>query len=244
MDLEQLFASDLFQLNKASRDELRTYARVLWPIQVSFIVGLPVLCGELSAAIGKLALQGDQIDEEIRLKRILRIMFHSTADELGQGRDRYGVTHHDLFASQVNVCTGLTPKLLRESWIRGTANRQLAEVISASMQSVKEGLHMMYVVENLVPRFFVHQERLFLSASEPQHVFHSTMHKETEILHAGEAHDFMKNVERDENLIREYLQLWRGLCDEIHQHMQELSLNTRAEFRAPRVFKALTALNL
>lgn len=217
--MEKFFASPLFAENEATNDQLRIYGRVFWPIQVSFIVGLPELTGTICKEIGRLALGGDNHAEESRLKGALRYMFPPTIDELGHGRDKYNCVHHDLFAAQIKACTGLSQEDLRKTWIRGVANQALAEEISESMKDVVRGLHMMYVVETLAPRFFVHQERVFLSSNEGNKVMHSTMHKDTEIEHADEADKFMSYIKRDQGLLDYYFGLWRALADEMHQAM-------------------------
>lgn len=217
--MEHFFASPLFATTEATPEQLKAYALVFWPIQVSFIVGLPKLTGSICQNIGGLALDGSNGPEEKRLKAILRYMFPPTIDELGHGRDKYGCMHHDLFAAQVHACTGLPQERLRKEWIRGSANQKLAHAMSTSVDSIHEGLHMMYVVESLAPRFFTHQEALFLSCSDPRKVIHSTMHKTTEIEHADEADKFMKHIDVDQSLIHQHFMLWRDVADEMHAAM-------------------------
>lgn len=213
------FQSPLFSETKANKEQLAIYGRMFWPIQVSFIVGLPKLTGTICQEIGQLALSGGNRTEEQRLKGALRFMFPPTIDELGHGRDKYQCVHHDLFAAQINACTGLGQDELRATWIRGRANRMLASAITESVCDVTKGLHMMYVVEMLAPRFFIHQEQIFLSSSDSAKVVHSTMHKNAEIEHAEEAGKFMGYLTRDESLIDFYIQLWRETADEMHQTM-------------------------
>jgi hypothetical protein len=227
--MEYFFDSPLFAMREATPEQLQTYALVFWPIQVSFIIGLPALTGVICQQIGRLALDGSDMAEERRLKTILRFMFPPTIDELGHGRDKYHCLHHDLFAAQVYACTGLPQETLRRSWIRGVANQRLAQEMSTSVKSVHEGLHMMYVVEALAPRFFIHQELLFLSCSDPRKVIHSTMHKATEIEHAGEAEKFMRHVQLDPELIRKHFMLWRDVADQMYTAMYSAAADgTRA----------------
>ncbi|TDY37710.1 hypothetical protein BX592_13620 [Paraburkholderia rhizosphaerae] len=222
--MELFFQSPLFSTIQANPEQLKQYALVFWPIQVNFIVGLPALTSTVCERIGKLALEGSNTAEEKRLKAILRHMFPPTVDELGHGCDQPQCMHHDLFAAQVQACTGLAQKTLREDWIRGTANQRLANTIRESVRSVSDGLHMMYVVESLAPRFFVHQEALFLSCSDPRKVIHSTMHKTTELEHADDAEKFMKYVDMDENLIDTHFMLWRDVADQMHSAMRASAL--------------------
>ncbi len=198
---------------------MKKYALVFWPIQVNFIVGLPALTGTICEQIGKLALAGTNSAEEKRLKAILRHMFPPTIDELGHGPGQPRCVHHDLFAAQVQACTGLEQQTLRKDWIRGSANQRLANAMRKSVRSVSDGLHMMYVVESLAPRFFIHQEALFLSCSEPRKVFHSTMHKTAELEHADDAQKFMAHVDVDQDLIDMHFALWRDVADQMHAEM-------------------------
>ena len=138
--MEHFFASPLFSKHVATPDQLKTYALVFWPIQVSFIVGLPKLTGVICEQIGNLALKDPDMAEERRLKAIVRYMFPPTIDELGHGRDKYGCMHHDLFAAQVQACTGLSQQALREQWVRGLANQRLAHAMTTSVQTVHDGL--------------------------------------------------------------------------------------------------------
>jgi hypothetical protein len=80
---------------------------------------------------------------------------------------------------------------------------------------------MMYVVESLAPRFFTHQEALFMSCSDPRKVIHSTMHKATEIEHAEEASKFMRHVVLDQSLIQRDFSLWRDVADQMHAAMRD-----------------------
>jgi hypothetical protein len=236
--MEHFFASPLFASTRATPEQLKMYALVFWPVQVSFIVGLPKLTATICTQIGRLALSGSDPQEERRLKAILRAMFPPTIDELGHGRDKYGCVHHDLFAAQVSACTGLSQQALRQTWIRGGANEDLARAMTSSVESVHEGLHMMYVVESLAPRFFVHQEALFLSCSDPRKVIHSTMHKTTEIEHADEAATFMRHVELDHDLIRRHFVLWRNVADQMYAAMYGAPKGSRGPAVEPSAIAA------
>jgi hypothetical protein len=231
--MEHFFDSPLFSTTQATPEQLETYALVFWPIQVSFIVSLPALTGRICHEIGRLALDGSSSAEEKRLKAILRCMFPPTIDELGHGRDRYGCMHHDLFAAQVHACTGIAQDGLRRQWVRGTANQALARAMAKSVESIHEGLHMMYVVESLAPRFFTHQEALFLSCSDPRKVIHSTMHKTTEIEHADEAEQFMRHVPIDDDLIWMHFKLWRDVADQMYAAMYGAARTSTTRAKAP-----------
>ncbi len=135
--MERLFQSPLFSTTQASPEQLKKYALVFWPIQVNFIVGLPALTGTICEQIGKLALAGTNSAEEKRLKAILRHMFPPTIDELGHGPGQPRCVHHDLFAAQVQACTGLEQQTLRKDWIRGSANQRLANAMRESVRSVQ-----------------------------------------------------------------------------------------------------------
>ena len=231
--IEQFFASPLFSRQEATPAQLRAYALVFWPIQVSFIVSLPKLAGVICGEIGRLALDGSHRAEERRLKAILRFMLPPTIDELGHGRDRYRCMHHDLFAAQVYACTGLSQSALRVGWIRGDANQRLAKAMADSVESIQEGLHMMYVVESLAPRFFVHQEALFLSCSNPRNVIHSTMHKTTELEHADEAAEFMRHMRLDRDLVRRQFRMWTDVADQMHAAMGVADAPSTVRLRGP-----------
>jgi hypothetical protein len=222
--MEHFFASPLFSTTTANPEQLKKYALVFWPIQVSFIVGLPSLTSVICERVGQLALDGSDFAEERRLKTVLKYSFPPTVDELGHGRDRYGCMHHDLFAAQVYACTGLGQDTLRKQWLRGEANQRLARMMARAVRDVREGLHMMYVVESLAPRFFEHQEALFLSCSPARKVIHSTMHKTTELEHADEASMFMKLIDMDEALIASHFRAWRDVADQMYREMYETGL--------------------
>lgn len=217
--MEHFFQSPLFSMTQASPEQLKRYALMFWPIQVNFIVGLPALTGTICEQIGRLSLTGSSPAEEKRLKAILRHMFPPTIDELGHGLNQPKCMHHDLFAAQVQACTGLAQNTLRKNWIRGTANQRLANTMRESVRSVSDGLHMMYVVESLAPRFFIHQEALFLSCSDPRKVIHSTMHKTAELEHSNDAQKFIKFVDLDEALIDMHFALWRDVADHMYSAM-------------------------
>ncbi|MBW3097941.1 hypothetical protein [Pseudohoeflea coraliihabitans] len=214
-----VLASPLFARRQATPDQLHQYGLVFWPVQVALVAGLPALVATLCDAIAEVALSGDNVRQEICLQQALRSILPAANDELGSGHDPLGCMRHDFFAAQLQERSGLDPAHLRENWVRGGANAQLAGEMRRAFASLESGLHMIYVVDTLAPHFLAHQETLFGSCAEPGATIHPRRHQEHALHVSPNAAEFTGLVSLEMQRLETFFRLWRATADQLHHRM-------------------------
>lgn len=144
-------------------------------------------------------------------------------DEMGFGRDPYGMMHHKLFARQVYDTTGITERRLIGNPLKVMSNTLLRDEIQRSFNEVVSGLCMMYTVETIAPELFATQEKIFLAAGAPiEKLLHSSLHKKLEIEHAQEAEEWntlLTKIASDteiKTLIQQDGKVWKNFLDDVH----------------------------
>lgn len=233
--IQYVLESKFFTLGEKpiTKQQLEWYCKYWWPIQFEFTLGLVVLLGNLSKKIRFSIINSDFKKEDL-WKSIFQSQAPSIVDEMGLGRDPYGLMHHDLFIEQVCHNTTLTRESLLRNPIKLDSNLELANEIAASMtvsNEIGNSLCMMYLVEMIAPQLFTVQKKIFLAAgSDIQLLRHSMLHESLEKEHASESmaiEDFLSllilNKEVKENSVKEniiiYSKAWKRFLDTAYEHM-------------------------
>lgn len=227
MKQNKILSSRFFILGNESlpKERLELYCKIWWHIQPEFTLGLVILLGKVAEKIRDEITVGNLEAEEL-WKKIFKWQAPAIVDEMGLGRDPYGLMHHDLFIDQVCATTELSRKELLTQPFRTETNIVLADEIRKSFSSVVSGLCMMYVVETIAPQLFATQKKIFLSAgAELVKLRHSSLHENLEQSHADEAQEyliFLRQISSEEEinaLIDNYSLLWKNFFDEVYEKL-------------------------
>lgn len=229
MESNNILQSKFFQLGNSplSVEKLEWYCRYWWVIQPEFTLGLNQLLSKTSEKILMSLTLGTYSEEREEFwKQIFKWQAPAIIDEMGFGRDPYGLMHHDLFIEQVVATTRLTKTSLIASQIRTEINSALADQIRQSFNSVETGLCMMYVVETMAPDLFRVQKQIFLAAgAHIENLKHSSLHESLEQSHADEAEKYILALKKVVSggwarmYINKYSDLWFKFLEEVYENL-------------------------
>lgn len=223
---KEILSSKFFTLGNEplTKKQLQVYCKLWWPIQPEFTLGLVILLGKIAEKIRYDLSRRDVKSAEV-YENIFKWLAPTIIDEMGFGRDPYGLMHHNLFAKQVFDTTGITKRRLVGNPLKVLSNSLLSDEIHRSFSnSIASGICMMFVVETIAPEIFEMQKKIFLAAGAPlEKLQHSSLHENLEKEHANEAEEYntlLPKIASDatiKNLIDGYGDVWKSFLDDIYQ---------------------------
>ncbi len=186
-----------------ARSKIELYDALWWTMQSTAAIGLVKYLGTVASEIERLTRENQDTAE---VEQLFGQIAAAIEDEMGRGRDPYGMMHHRLFLKQLELC-GLSKPVWFET--------KLSEAIRDAFVNpdFRVGLTMMYVIETLAQRLFVKQKEIFSDfpdGSLPYTLLHLTL----EVEHANQALGYEKLTYPD--LVKKYLHYWSELLDQCH----------------------------
>lgn len=223
-----ILSSKFFQLGNEplTLRQLETYCKIWWPIQPEVTLGLLILLGSVAKEIrDHLALENFEVADE--WKQVLRSQSLAIIDEMGLGRDPYGLMHHDLFIEQVCATTSLSREELLGNPIHTEANKGFVTNARDSFSRAHAGLCLMAVIETIAPELFTTQKNIFLAAGAPlEKLKHSNLHEQLEKYHAHESAELkipvnkiMENQGFVEISTKHHSKIWKNFLDDVYDNV-------------------------